>query len=135
MFLSLRAKNFSAAVSSAVARFCSSPATAFSQIVETIDEMWRQQQEQLTAAKEAAGRMSAAVDATRAAELTDDRAARAEALAATKASRQEKAAAEKKAKAVLPLAVSEALLEGTMRGDEPKAPFSFLLSPQLLART
>jgi hypothetical protein len=119
----------------AVARFCSSPATDFSQIVETIDVMWRRQQEQLTAAKEAAGRMSAAVDATRAAELTDDRAARAEALAATKAARQDKAAAEKSAKVVLPLAVSEALLEGTMRGDEPKAPFSFLLSPQLLART
>jgi hypothetical protein len=33
------------------------------------------------------------------------------------------------------LAVSEGLMEGLMRGDEPSAPFGFLLSPQLLART
>ena len=118
-----------------VARYCSSPAVAFSDQVETISELWSAQNERLATAKEAAAEAAAAAASITAAELTGDRSAKADAVAAAKAARTKKAAATKDAKTILPLPVSEALLEGMMRGDEPSAPFGFLLSPQMLART
>ena len=118
-----------------VARYCSSPAVAFSDQVQTINELWSAQNERLATAKEAAAEAAAAAASITAAELTSDRSAKADAVAAAKAARTKQSAATKDAKAILPLPVSEALLEGMMRGDEPSAPFGFLLSPQMLART
>ena len=117
------------------ARYCSNPAVAFSDQVETINELWSLQTEQLAIAKEAAAEEAAAAAAVTAADVTGDRTVKAEAVAAVKAARTKKAAAMKASKVILPLPVSEALLEGMMRGDEPTAPFGFLLSPQMLART
>eukprot|EP01043_Picozoa_sp_COSAG02_P018596 COSAG02_NODE_872_length_16321_cov_6.491062_14_plen_1965_part_00 len=118
-----------------VARYCSNPAIAFSDQVETINELWSAQNDRLATAKEAQVEAAAAAAAITAAELTGDRTAKADAIAAAKAARTKKSGATKDAKTILPLPVSEALLEGMMRGDEPSAPFGFLLSPQMLART
>jgi len=117
------------------ARYCSSPAVAFSDQVATINELWSAQNDRLATAKEAGAEAAAATAAITAADLTDDRSAKADAVAAAKVARTKKSEATKDAKTILPLPVSEALLEGMMRGDEPSAPFGFLLSPQMLART
>ena len=118
-----------------VARYCSSPAVAFSDQVATINELWSLQTDQLAIAKEAAAEEAAAAAAVTAADVTRDLATKADAVAAGKAARLKKAKATKASKVILPLPLSEALLEGMMRGDEPQAPFGFLLSPQMLART